>query len=75
MEEINDKLDYIILRLQDIERKLEGLESLKESSKNMDEHISFVENVYDSIKSPFYYILNKVSGIDIPEKKLTIKEV
>ena len=29
----------------------------------MSEHIDFVENVYDKVKSPMYFILNKISQI------------
>ena len=58
---ILDKLDDIDQRLSVIES---DIEQIKKSNSNMDEHISFVENVYDTIKNPFYYIMNKIKPID-----------
>lgn len=58
---ILDKLDDIDQRLGVIES---DIEQIKKSNSNMDEHISFVENVYDTIKNPFYYIMNKIEPID-----------
>lgn len=68
------KLDIIIEKLDIIEEKLDKLEKdikiLKNGNENINEHITFIDNVYDTIKSPFYYILNKVNYIDkIPEKQ------
>jgi hypothetical protein len=34
-------------------------EFIKMSSENMNDHISFIESVYDNIRMPIYYILNK----------------
>jgi hypothetical protein len=36
----------------------------------MGDHIDFIEKVYDTIKSPMYYICDKVSGV----KPLTEEE-
>lgn len=75
MESENTKLLYKILdKLDNIEERLEKLEKevsyIKDSSNNMNEHISFVENVYDTVKSPFYFIMNKIKPIDgIPIKE------
>lgn len=75
MENENTRLLYKILdKLEDIEKRLEVLETemiyIKQSSTNMNEHISFVENVYDTIKSPFYYVMNKIKPIEnIPVKE------
>lgn len=64
--DILKKLDEIIQRLNKIE---EDIKYLKNGNDNMTEHISFIEHVYDTIKSPFYFIMNKVKPIhQIPEK-------
>jgi hypothetical protein len=44
------------------------MEYLKKGNNKMLNHISFVENVYDTIKSPFYCILNKIKPIKIPHR-------
>jgi hypothetical protein len=69
--DILNKLDEIVKRLDRIE---EDIKYLKNGSDNMTEHISFVENVYDTIKSPFYFIMNKVRPIhEIPDKPKSVK--
>jgi archaellum component FlaC len=76
MEEENAKvLNEIFNKLQDMDKRLEKLEKnisyIKNSSDNMNDHISFIEHVYDSIKSPFYYIMNKIKPIEqIPTKEI-----
>jgi len=70
LNEISNKLTYITERLEYIEN---DMKDIKKSSNNMDEHISFVENVYDTVKIPFYYIINKITQnnvTDIPAKQI-----
>jgi archaellum component FlaC len=70
LNEISNKLTYITERLEYIEN---DIKDIKKSSNNMDEHISFVENVYDTVKIPFYYIINKITRnnvTDIPSKQI-----
>lgn len=80
MEEENSIYLEILEKLNKIEQKLEimqnDINNIKKSSINMDNHISFVETVYDTIKSPFYYIMNKIKPIQIIDYKeiKTIKE-
>lgn len=73
-EQILSQLRDISLRLSIIEKQLDHI---KLSNDNMNDHIDFVESVYDTVKSPFYYILSKVKRIPaLPEKevKLITKE-
>ena len=66
-----EKLNEILLRLDKIEK---DIEYIKRGNDNMTQHISFIENVYDSVKSPFYYIMSKVKPIkSIPEKPRTLE--
>jgi hypothetical protein len=75
----NKTLNLILDKLVLIEKKLEVIESeienIKNSTKNMDTHISFVENVYESVKYPFYYIMNNFSTkkIEVPNQIKLIK--
>jgi peptidoglycan hydrolase CwlO-like protein len=58
---LNDKLDIIMGKLDNLNDKINlsysMLETITESSKNMDQHISFIENVYTVLKYPFSKIL------------------
>ena len=71
----------------EIEVRFSGVENelgiIKKSNENMNEHISFVDNVYETIKNPFYYIINKINPISngncngeitIPVKSKTLTE-
>ena len=53
-----------------IDKKMDKiLEILEKDCKKMSEHIDFVENVYDHVKMPFYYVMDKVNYMvtnDIP---------
>jgi hypothetical protein len=50
-------------RISKIEEKLDLiLQLLQNDCKKMSDHIDFIENVYDNIKSPFYFIMNKVNN-------------
>jgi tRNA 2-selenouridine synthase SelU len=51
-------------RLKIIEQKLDRLLELMENDcKKMSDHIDFVENIYDKVKTPFNYVMNSVSTI------------
>ena len=70
LKEIKTKIDLIENKIDRIENKLdkllkdfEILNELEPQCKKMSEHIDFVENVYDKVKSPMYFILNKISQI------------
>jgi hypothetical protein len=39
------------------------LELMETECKKMADHIDFVEEVYDNIKSPFHFIMNRFSGL------------
>jgi uncharacterized protein YaaN involved in tellurite resistance len=60
-EEIYDKIT-LETRCERIEQKLDKiLELLEKDCKKMTDHIDFIENVYDNVKSPFYYLMDKVN--------------
>lgn len=59
MDRILEKLTNIESRLYVIE---ENIELLKNNGETMNHHITFIENVYNNIKSPFYYLMNFISG-------------
>ena len=53
---ILETLETLDKRVTDIDTKLDNISTeiscLNKSAKNMDEHISFVENVYDVVRNP-----------------------
>ena len=60
-------LSAIMNKLEDIEGRLSKIEKVSEciqhSTANMDRHISFVEIIYDTIKFPLGYIVDKIQSI------------
>jgi hypothetical protein len=54
------KLDQILSKLEDIERRLKRVE---ESCVGMDGHIGFVESVYGTLRSPLDFLANQVNRI------------
>jgi len=68
LEEIHEKLDKILLNQQNDTFNINKInKDVEFFSKNMNSHISFIESVYDNIKSPFCFILNKISKTTLPE--------
>lgn len=60
--DIHDKIVALENRYERIEQKLDKiLELLEKDCKKMTDHIDFIENVYDNVKSPFYYLMDKVN--------------
>lgn len=59
----DDKLDILLTKLSNIEIKLEGLEkdiqTIKEQTTKMDDHVDFVNNVYETVEAPLHYITDK----------------
>jgi len=62
------------IKFHRIEQKLDKIvELLEKDCKKMVDHIDFVENVYDNIKMPFYYVMDKVSLL-VTDKKMLREE-
>jgi|TARA_B110000196_G_C20452831_1_gene345788 hypothetical protein len=71
----NDQFNIILSRLDKIDKDIIELkktinQDIKNNCDKMGDHIDFIEKVYDTIKSPMYYICDKVSGV----KPLTEEE-
>jgi len=59
---IMNKIIEIEKRCERMETKMDKiLELLEKDCKKMTDHINFIENVYDNVKSPFYYLMDKVN--------------
>tara|TARA_B100001059_G_C17724747_1_gene522779 strand:- start:849 stop:1088 length:240 start_codon:yes stop_codon:yes gene_type:complete len=65
-------LEKVLKKLEIIEERLalltEEIEDIKKSNNKMDNHIDFIENIYNNIKTPFHYVLNRISNIMILDK-------
>jgi hypothetical protein len=54
------KLDMILHKLECIEKKLNIVE---ESCNGMDTHITFINGVYNTLKSPLDFVVKRISSI------------
>ena len=72
-----DERDFLKNKMLDLEKQFnimqqkmdKILEFLEKDCKKMSDHIDFVENVYDNVKMPFYYVMDKVNYIVSGENK------
>ena len=66
----------ILNTLKRIEERLDKIEYTldlnQKSAKKMDNHIEFVDNVYDSVRKPFSKILSYYNGNNIQIEKRMI---
>ena len=81
MNDIDDRNINIIKKLEILEEKINRIEvnidlilsSLKndisENCKKMNNHINFIENIYENVKYPLNYICKKVSHLSLIEDK------
>jgi hypothetical protein len=57
------KMDEILNKLTAIEQRLTYIEKeialIKQGTITMNNHISFVESIYNSVKIPFHFMLDK----------------
>lgn len=62
--EINKKLDHIITTL----------ESIKLNSQKMSNHIDFIDTVYNKVKSPMYWICDKINNNSLYTRYIKSKD-
>ena len=60
------KIDDLEKKISSLEEKIEKLvnllENVKEDTGKMSSHIDFVDNVYTRVKTPLFWICDKVSS-------------
>ena len=61
-EPVEDRLAALEAK---VDRILVLLETMSKDTNLMGEHISFVEGVYDQIKSPFHRVMGAVDSLSI----------
>jgi hypothetical protein len=64
VENINKDLSILKEKMDLLEKKVDRiLELMENDCKKMRDHIDFVENVYDNVKTPFNYVMNSVGSL------------
>ncbi len=58
--DINKKLDQLEMKLDLI---LDLIKEMKVGTGKMENHIDFVENIYDTVKVPFHFAMKSISSI------------
>ena len=62
LEEIKKQLTALDNKMTLVDAKIDRILELVETDcKKMREHIDFVETVYDKVKTPFNYVMDRVS--------------
>lgn len=79
MESDRQLLELVLQKLEklqnshlDLERKID---EIHKNTKRMEDHIDFVEKTYDKVKTPFHYLMDKVSLLSFsPFRKYEITQ-
>ena len=65
MESDRQLLELVLKKLEELEKSHLNLErkvdEIHKNTKRMEDHINFVENTYDKVKTPFHYLIDKVN--------------
>jgi len=65
MQSDRQLLELVLQKLEELENSHLNLErkldEIHKNTKRMEDHINFVENTYDKVKTPFHYLMDKVS--------------
>jgi len=65
MESDRQLLELVLQKLEELENSHLNLErkidEIHKNTKRMEDHINFVETTYDKVKTPFHYLMDKVS--------------
>jgi len=61
--EITELKNIVISLNERMIELIEIIELQQKESKKMSNHIDFVENIYDKVKAPFNYIMDKVDNM------------
>lgn len=72
---------YIINMIRQLDKRLERIEKLleenKKSAAKMDNHIDFIDSVYDTVRLPISRVLSVCGGkkVEIQEKANMIEDI
>lgn len=77
---MDSKFDLILSKLEKIENEIDqiktDIDQIKRQTQNMDNHIEFINGVYDKVESPLNFITDKFNSLiyGAPEPKLLKEE-
>jgi predicted RNase H-like nuclease (RuvC/YqgF family) len=76
IENLNEKIENLNEKIENLNGKLDQIllilnKDISKNTKKMGEHIEFVENVYENVKSPLGFICNTIKHY-IGTKKYTL---
>ena len=65
IDNLETKIDNLEQKIDNLEQKIDDIYNLLSnnvvnSCDKMNNHINFIENVYDKIKMPMFFIINKI---------------
>ena len=64
---VEDKLNELLIKIDNKEIKMDKIinqnDKISSETCRMDSHVSFVEDIYDKVKSPFHFTMNTISKI------------
>lgn len=69
--ELFNEIKQLELKLEAMEKNVsEKLDKISKETEKMDQHVEFVQAIYEKIKSPFHFAMNKISVLsgNSPEK-------
>ena len=82
-KDIDGKLNVLLVKVNNLQRSVDKIEGLlfdiAPKCDEMVNHITFIDSVYDNVKSPLSYVCNKISMmiynkenlIELPKKEKT----
>ena len=75
---MDNSYDIILDKLEKIEQKISKIEEtinkIEPNTARMENHINFVETVYDNVKSPFHLLMNKINILSyLPSSEKNLK--
>jgi len=73
VKEIYNKVDIIEKKIEALENKMNN--EMMPECKKMGEHISFIENVYETMRYPLGYFCNKINTIVGDKNQLVLMPV
>jgi|LauGreDrversion4_2_1035121.scaffolds.fasta_scaffold23820_2 hypothetical protein len=60
-------MEEILVALRRIDERIESLENkisvIHDKCDKMEKHINFVDSVYERVKTPFHFIMNRVASV------------
>jgi len=79
MDTYIESVNLLLKKIEIIEQSQSNLENkineIQKNTKQMEEHINFVNNTYNKIKTPFHFLMDKVSLVTFSKFKKEVKEI